>query len=400
MRSLPGPVLALALAAVACEPTEQSPTPSFASSAAARSAAAPADAAPADATASGPALAAPGLARLLPVIAAAQPLVASNREALSPKLLTKEDPMSLGVSGGRLYGVLFGQKDDPSFVARIGEDGKVEPLGPAPKPRALLPAAGGIVAASEEGLTLHKAGEPHRFLYQGRIKAASSDGATFAFAECASENTTCTVSTMPFKGGEAKRAAGVFPVVNSVALWQGKVYVAGRFRDPREGVPPSQAEIAEQARWMTQGGSLPASARFAPGFVAVVDPAGGEPVYWPFPEHRPVEVLADGDSLWLLTEGTPSRVFSDAVLVRIKASGEWSVLATKLAMPDTLKRSEQRLCWTEMPGSHFTVRCLDLRTSTAHVLVEQEWNVLDYVIDGDTLTWSTLTKGLQRAKLP
>lgn len=308
--------------------------------------------------------------------------------------------MYLTAGGGRTYGVFLGEGDNPSHVAAIRADGTLEPLGAAPQPRSLLPAPGGVYAASAVGLTWHRPGAPTKTLHAGPLQAAAADGTALVFAECESETSGCTVARLTPGAGALQRAATRFPIVNGVAAWQGKLYVTGRQRDPREGVPLTAAEIAEQARWLTQGGLVPASARNAPGFVAVVDPAGGETVYWPFPEHRPVAVVADGGDLWLLTEGTLGRGLTDAVLVRISAAGDWSVVATKLAMPDRLKASEHRLCWREMPASRFTVRCLDKRSGAIQTLVEQEWNVLDFVIDGNTLVWSTLTKGVQRAPLP
>jgi hypothetical protein len=165
-------------------------------------------------------------------------------------------------------------------------------------------------------------------------------------------------------------------------------------------VPRNSAEIADQARWLTQGGAVPAGASYAPGFVAVVDPAGGEPVFWRFREHRPLAAVADGADLWLLTEGTPGRMFDDGVLARIAATGEWSVVAQGLAMPNHLKATERRVCWTEMPTARFAVRCLERSSGALQTLVDQDWNVLDFAFQQDALYWSTLTQGLRRAEVP
>jgi hypothetical protein len=178
------------------------------------------------------------------------------------------------------------------------------------------------------------------------------------------------------------------------------VVVAGRVRSALEGVPLGDAELAEQVAWLQHGGPVPASARYAAGFIALLDPDGERtPEVWPFSTQRPIGVATHGGALWMLTEGTLEGGLQDGVLVRVNAAGDWSVEAQRLAMPEHLRFENGTPCWMEMPSGRFHFRCLSPAFGPT-TLVDSDWNLLGATMTPTRVVWSVLTKGLHAAPVP
>ena len=226
---------------------------------------------------------------------------------------------------------------------------------------------------------------------------AVADGRTAYWAECPGES-ACSIGRTDLRTGKSEAVTSArLDVVNDVAIWKGAVWVAGRHRDPKEGLPPSKAERDATARWILSGGGakLPAGARYAPGYLAQIDESG-DVDYEDFVTHRPVQIERDGKSLLVLTEGTPGKMFSDGLLFRIGDDDQWTVIATGLAMPDDLAVGQARVCWETMPGNRFEIQCWDRATNEARTVVSEDWNLLGFVDDGKHLIFTVLTKGVHR----
>ncbi|MBK8255365.1 MAG: hypothetical protein IPK82_22240 [Polyangiaceae bacterium] len=376
---------------VACQEVSGSaPTaPSLSSSAAA---------APTSAEPKGPP--APGLMRLQAAIEAAKPKNVKRAESAS-KVLFKDSVIRITAGKGVFYSVLEAKKgDEQGEVVAISPTGTVDKLGPAPEAARLLPTAVGVLAASNLGITVHTKGAAPKKIYSGVVRRAITDGTHVTFMDCGpEEDKGCTLQRLPIAGGEPERFEQKFPVVNSIANWQSKVVVAGRQIDEREGVPLSKSELDEQVKWFQRGGALPPSARYAPGFLALFDASTKKTEYWSFVTQRPAEVAADGDDLYLMTEGSPSAAFTNGALVRITPKGSWTVLAYPLSTPERLAISPTHICWTEMPSGKFTVRCFNKKTEEVQVMVEQEKNVFDYALSDGFLTWTSLSGPVQQIPL-
>lgn len=349
---------------------------------------------------SGPA--SPGLGRLADAIAAARPPAPVPAATAPADDLGDIDVLELRESAGVVWALVSAAGEGAELRPLTG-DGVGESVGATLTPAALLPAPAGVVAASEGGVRWFRAGrEPVVLAERGGRWGTAGEGGRIWWAAC-EEDGDCALGGVDV-GDDAGPAVVVpgarFAVVTGLAWWRGRLVVAGRKRDPREGTPPTQAEIDAQARWvMAGGGALPPGARYAPGFLALVAPETGEAEVWPFPQHRPVAVAptADGAALLVATEGTPEKGFTDGVLARVPAEdGPWTVLAAGLTFPEDLSVRGQRACFREMPRDRFAVTCVDLAGGAVTRPVDEAWNVLAFVDQGASVTWAVLTRGVHR----
>lgn len=320
----------------------------------------------------------------------------------SPTVVSPETVLSLTTDGERLYGIVSGDEpDDPDRVVVVDTTSwDFEELGQVNAPATLLVVEGKLHVASKAGLELVSARAPKK-LYEGQLSTAVVDGQTAYWAACPGES-ACSIGRTDLGTGKSETVTSVrFDVVNDVAIWKGAVWVAGRHRDPKEGLPPSKAERDATARWILSGGGtkLPAGTRYAPGYLAEIDEEG-DVDYEHFPTHRPIEIERDGESLLVLTEGTPGDMFSDGLLFRIDGDEKWTVMATGLAMPDDLAVGQARVCWETMPAKRFQIQCWDRAANEARTVVSQNWNLLGFVDDGTHLTFTVLTKGIHRVAVP
>lgn len=311
-------------------------------------------------------------------------------------------PLAQIWNGKRHAGIWLSSGNNHRELGLIGTDGVPQGVTRInSRVTALLPRTDGAYLATEEGLytvslnTAKSAAATPRRLHKSRITHATRDDKQVVWASCI-EGGSCTIDHLNIATGKVTPAiASGFAVVSDVAIWSDNIFVAGRFRDPKEGIAQSPEATLELAKWLQTGGTLPAGARYAPGFLAKVEPSSGAVSFWLFPDRRPNELVADTSGLYLLTEGKLATMFSDGTLLKIDA-GDWRVLASKLAMPEKLSSTEQRLCWQTMPASRFEVVCFDHSRKQPFVAVSRKWNVLSHLDTGSALWVSVMTKGLFR----
>lgn len=303
--------------------------------------------------------------------------------------------------GKRIYAIRLGARTDPAKVIVVeGPAWKPVVVAKVEAPATIVPVGNKVFVVSTTGLYRMATGKTATRLHEGKMVAATASGTMLYWASCHHKN--CSVGKTAIASGKSAPLSGErLHAVKDIAVWNKTVWVAGRFRDANEGLTPTPAERDALARWIMTGGGakLPRGARYPPGYLARIDDKGTVS-YQRFRTQRPVELERDRDSLLVLTEGTPAKMFADGMLVRIGKTGTWTVLATGLAMPDSLAVGPERVCWTAMPGSRHEVQCWDRKTQRARVVVSRAWNILGFVDDGKTLTFSVLTKGVFRTPLP
>ena len=297
------------------------------------------------------------------------------------------------------------------YVAYRGDDDRLAlldaafattPLRPARGPLRLLTDGSRVWMASKAGLERVVPGKAGKPLRAGNLTQAVLAVPYIYWAECP-EAQPCTIGRTDLRANTSELITKTrFDIVNDLAVGKDAVWVAGRHRDQREGRPEtlSTEEKHAAAQWLLAAGGneLPRGAIYPPGFLARID-AQGNATFTAFPTQRPVAVEADGDSVLVLTEGTPRNMFSDGVLFRIEPDRSWTPLATNLPMPEKLVANPQRICWTAMPARRFEIACWNRASKSAQTLVSEEWNVLDYLDEGPTLVYSVLTKGTFRLQL-
>lgn len=329
-------------------------------------------------------------------LAAAVPEVAPPVEDGEARRLSEQTALAMMSTEQGLVAVLS-QEEGPAKVVRF-VDGGVTELGHAPgrKPR-LLALGELLLVNSSEGLFRYPA--KGASLHRGDIAAAAVDGDGVIFAEC-SDDGPCrllrwsakTSAVRPFVDRE-------LDVVHAIAVWGDRIVVAGRERDPREGKAPSAAAKAEQVRFLTKGGRVPGSMPYAPGFIVQFERDTRHRTRTVFETHRPVDLgvpTPDAPLLYVLTEGTPDRLFSDGALLQMDAECELKVLAKDLGQPDSLSVTPDRVCWVAMPGSHFDVGCHERSEGTNSVVIRQSMNLMAFADEGDALAYSVLMEGVFR----
>lgn len=196
-----------------------------------------------------------------------EPMTTASKNA--PVLVHHEVLSSLTAGTSQLYGIATAH-----LVLVKRPAWSLQTLAPADRWATLLPHANTLFVASPSGLERVTQERPTQKYWDGILTRAVIDGDIIYWSDCR-EGRGCSIGRTNINTETSQPITNEhFDVVHDLAVWNGNIWIAGRYRSNRDA-PLSNAEEKVVANWYASERTAAAPNGLYPsGYLATIDPRG------------------------------------------------------------------------------------------------------------------------------